>query len=422
MFSSKYRTDNVKYQKPKGTRDLYGKELQRMINVCNAARSFFELQGYKEIQTPTFEFAELFTRSIGAHTDIVEKETYTFEVGKKVFELRPEGTASVLRAVIENKIPLPTRLMYIESMYRKEKPQKGRYREFQQIGIELIGEAEPLYDAEMIAQGTQFLDLIGAQDILIEVNSIGCPDCRRKYKESLLKFVEAHGSALCDDCTRRLQRNFLRIFDCKKEECASILDEAPKITDHLCADCATHYRDVNRYLEMFAVDYKENKKLVRGLDYYTRTVFELKHHLLGAQDTVLAGGRYDLLMKELGGADAAALGWAMGVDRLLLTMSEDLPAIKTKRSVFVAAVGDAQLKQALKARDQVQQSGRICIMGAPESTLKQQLKRAHRVRAEYAIIYGEEEAREQVCLIRNMESGEQKRIALTEFAAFLKSF
>lgn len=392
-----------------------------MIAVCNTARSFFELQGYIEIQTPTFEFAELFTRSIGAHTDIIEKETYTFEVGKKVFELRPEGTASVLRAVIENKITLPARLMYIESMYRKEKPQKGRYREFQQIGIELIGEAEPLYDAEMIAQGIQFLDLIGAQDILIEVNSIGCPGCRRKYKKVLLEFIEAQGSTLCEDCTRRLQRNFLRVFDCKKEKCASILDTAPKITDHLCADCASHYNEVNKYLAMFAVNYKENKKLVRGLDYYTRTVFEFKHHLLGAQDTVLAGGRYDLLMKELGGADAAALGWAMGIDRLLLTMPKNLPVIEAKKSVFIAVVENEQLKQALKIRDQVQQNEHICIMGAPTIALKQQLKRAHRAHADYAIIYGEEEAREQVCIVRNMETGEQQRIVLAEFAAFLKS-
>ena len=411
----------MKYQKPKGTRDIFGRELERMRVVCDAGRSFFQRQGYREIVTPTFEFAELFTRSIGEHTDIVEKETYTFEVGKKVYELRPEGTASVLRALIENKIPTPARLMYIEPMYRKEKPQKGRYREFLQIGIELIGEGEPLYDAEMIEQGQKFLDSVGAENVSIEINSIGCPACRAQYKKVLLAYLSTYSTGLCDDCKRRLQRNFLRIFDCKKEACARIFDDAPKITDHLCADCAEHYDSVKKYLNVFAVTYIENKKLVRGLDYYTRTVFEFRHHLLGAQDTVLAGGRYDLLMKELGGHDMPALGWAMGVARLLLTMPENLPQIEKKLVLYITIIGLPQLKEALQLRDTIHEYGRACIVGSPDLSLKQQLKRAHRVGADYTIIYGEGEAHKQMCVVRNMESGDQQEIPLKSFTKFLKS-
>jgi histidyl-tRNA synthetase len=392
-----------------------------MRAVCDAGRAFFKKQGYSEIITPTFEFADLFTRSIGEHTDIVEKETYTFAVGKKIYELRPEGTASVLRALIENKIPVPARFMYIEPMYRKEKPQKGRYREFLQIGVELIGEGEPLYDAEMIEQGKRFLDSVGAENVSIEINSIGCPACRAQYKEVLCAYLATHSTGLCDDCRRRLQRNFLRIFDCKKDACTRIFDDAPKITDHLCADCAEHYDRVKTYLDVLAVTYTENKKLVRGLDYYTRTVFEFKHHLLGAQDTVLAGGRYDLLLKELGGHDAPALGWAMGVARLLLTMPAHLPRVQEELVFYIAILGVKQLKQALRLRDAIHVHGRTCIIGSPDTPLKQQMKRAHRAGADYAIIYGEGEAQRQIGIVRNMKSGEQQEISLKSFTHFLKT-
>jgi histidyl-tRNA synthetase len=411
----------VKYQKPKGTRDIFGRELERMRSVCGAARSFFRKQGYREIVTPTFEFAELFTRSIGEHTDIVEKETYTFAVGKKVYELRPEGTASVLRALIENKIPIPARLMYVESMYRKEKPQKGRYREFLQIGVELIGEDDSLYDAEMIEQGQKFLDSLGAENISIEVNSIGCPVCRAQYKKVLLAYLDTHSSDLCADCKRRLQRNFLRIFDCKKETCARIFENAPKITDHLCKDCEKHYSRVKTYLNTFGVTFAENKKLVRGLDYYTRTVFEFKHHLLGAQDTVLAGGRYDLLMKELGGIDAPALGWAMGVARLLLTIPENLPPVEQRIVYYIAVLGTEQLTQALLLRDAIHEHGHVCIIGSPDMSLKQQMKRANRAGTDYTIIYGEGEAHKNVCIVRDMQSGVQQEIPVESFEKYLKS-
>lgn len=409
------------YQKPKGTRDTFGKELKRIETVCRTARSFFEKNGYQEIQTPTFEYADLFIRSIGEHTDIVEKENYTFMVGKRVYMLKPEGTAPVLRAIIENKIPLPCRLLYIEPMYRKERPQKGRYREFLQIGIELVGEGEPMYDAEIIEQGKRFLGLIGADGFTIEVNSIGCPDCRSLYKEALKDFLKPKANELCPNCIVRVDKNFLRIFDCKEEKCQKIYDAAPKITENLCDDCAQHYATVKDFLGKFGIKYTENKKLVRGLDYYTRTVFEFKHHLLGAQNTILAGGRYDLLMKELGDEDAPALGWAMGVDRMLITLPAEHPRVEERRKFFVATIGEGLITETTKLRNILQENNHVCIMGNAKDSIKHQLKKANRLHVDHTIIYGEDEANAKVCNIKDMASGKQEQVALKDFASFIKS-
>ena len=409
------------YQKPKGTRDIFGLELQRIEAVNNTARLFFEANGYEEIRTPTFEFAELFSRSIGEATDIVEKEMYTFEIDKRTYVLRPEGTASVLRAFIENKLSLPARFLYIGSMYRKERPQKGRYREFVQIGIELLGEAKPFYDAEIIDQAKRFLDIIGAKEFFIEINSIGCPKCRLVYKDKLRNYLQPEIDKICPDCRRRFERNFLRIFDCKKEVCQAIYDKAPKITDNLCPDCSEHYSQVKLYVQAFKIDYKENKKLVRGLDYYTRTVFEFKHKGIGAQDTVIAGGRYDLLMGELGGSDIPCLGWAMGVERMLLGFPMDLPKIEHKKSIFISVMGERFMEEGLKIRDMLQKDDFVCVMGNPEDAIKHQLKTANRLDVDYVVIYGEDEAKEMVYTLKNMKSGEQIKTSPRELLPLLKS-
>ncbi len=408
------------FQRPKGTRDIFGIELKRIEAVCSAACRFFGQSGYEEIRTPTFEVAQLFDRSIGERTDIVEHEMYKFEVNKKLYALRPEGTAPILRAFIENRLSLPARFFYIWPMYRREKPQKGRYREFLQIGIELLGEGEPFYDAEIIEHGDRFLHEIGARDFTIEINSIGCPKCRATYKKKLKNYLEPHFGGLCENCQRRFERNFLRIFDCKNTACQEIYTDAPKITDNLCSDCLKHYGSVKTFLSMFGIAYRENKNLVRGLDYYTRTVVEFKHQLLGAQDTILAGGRYDLLMKELGGPDAPCTGWAMGVDRLLIAMPDDLPKIEEKTRFFIATIGKRLINDTIALRDTLRGNNFICIMGNPEETLKRQLKSAHRVKASYAIIYGEDEAKEAICTIRDMTSGKQGKIAIKDFASYLK--
>lgn len=410
----------MRYQKPKGTRDIYGKELQRHEAVCHAARTYFEKNGYQEIKTPTFENADLFIRSIGEHTDIVAKENYTFEASKKAYMLRPEGTASVLRAIIENKIQLPCRFLYIGSMFRKERPQKGRFREFLQIGIELIGEGEAIYDAEMIEQGKRFLESIGASGFTIEINSIGCPKCRQEYKKLLNVYLGPKVDELCTNCRVRINKNFLRIFDCKESRCQKIYDKAPKITDHLCTDCQQHYAAVKDYLNIFGVLFNENKKLVRGLDYYTRTVFEFKHELLGAQDTILAGGRYDLLMSELDGGDAPALGWAMGVDRMLLSMPVEKPFIKAGKKFFIATIGRDLLSRTIDLRNKIHKAGHICIMGNPEDTIKQQLKKSNRIQVHYTVLYGEDEAKQKMCSIKNMESGKQDKVLMQDLPDFLK--
>jgi len=408
------------YRRPRGTRDIFGEESKRIETVCHAARLFFEQHGFEEIKTPTFEIAQLFDRSIGETTDIVEHEMYKFKAGKYLYALRPEGTASVIRAFIENRASLPARYLYIWPMYRRERPQKGRYREFLQIGIELLGEGRPYYDAEIIDQGEKFLHLIGAKDFFIEINSIGCPECRSEYKNKLRAFLEPHFRKLCSKCKQRFERNFLRIFDCKNEGCKSIYQEAPKITDNLCLKCLQHYADVKKYLEKFNIKYIENKQLVRGLDYYTRTVVEFKHQSLGTQDTILAGGRYDLLMRQLGGKDAPCIGWAMGVDRLLLTMPADLPKVEEKRRFFIVTIGEKLVGVMIRLRDLIHKNNYICMMGNPEDPIRDQLKNANRVNADYSILYGEDEARQEACTVRNMKTGEQKTVVIREFLEFLK--
>ncbi|UCC11662.1 MAG: histidine--tRNA ligase [candidate division WOR-3 bacterium] len=410
----------MKYQKPKGTRDLFGKELKRIESLCSSARDFFARYGYEEIRTPTFEHADLFIRSIGAHTDIVEKENYTFEIDKRTLMLRPEGTASTLRALIENRVPLPARLLYIGAMFRKEKPQKGRFREFIQVGTELIGEGAPFYDAEMIFQGKKFMDFLQARQIRVELNSIGCPECRADFKKTLRAYLEEFENAICADCKRRLDKNFLRIFDCKNARCQEIYDSAPKITDSLCEDCNAHYHQVKSFLKVFDVEFHENKKLVRGLDYYTRTVFEFKHGSLGSQDTILAGGRYDILMKELGGQDTPALGWAMGVDRLLIAMPDELPPIQDPKRFFIAVMGETYLNQGLELRNTILEHNFVCIIGNPCENIKKQFKDANRQKAEYVIVYGENEAEQGIYTVKNMTTGVQELIARDNFPAFLK--
>lgn len=411
----------MKYQRPRGTRDIWGVELERMEMINQKARVFFKQSGFSEMKTPTFEILELFARSIGAYTDIVEKEMFTFEHDRKVFVLRPEGTAPIIRAVIENKIDLPVRLFYIGQMFRKERPQKGRYREFQQIGIELIGEAEPFFDAEVIDLGRRFLKSIGLENFFIVINSIGCPLCRADYKKILDHYLMEKIDYLCPDCKRRYEKNFLRIFDCKNKTCQEIYLGAPKISEHLCADCRLHYEKTKDYLKRLGNEYIEDRMLVRGLDYYTRMVFEFKLTGLGAQDTIVAGGRYDLLMKELGGNDIPCIGWAMGVDRTLLALPVDLPRIEKKKIFFVAIMDEQFIGEIVKLKKMIENSGNVCIAGNPLDSIKRQMKDANHYNSDYVVIYGEDEAAEDVYSIKDMSSGVQIKIRRSEIEIFLKN-
>lgn len=344
---------------------------------------------------------------------------YTFEHDKKLYVLRPEGTASVLRAVLENRIGLPARFLYIGLMFRKEKPQKGRYREFLQIGIEMIGESAPFYDAEAINLAKSFLNSAGIEQVIIEINSIGCSHCRKEYKEILNNHLQPEINNLCPDCLRRFEKNFLRIFDCKNENCQRIYSTAPKITDSLCDECKRHYEQTKNFLDRFDIEYKENKKLVRGLDYYTRTVFEFKLKGLGAQDTIIAGGRYDLLMRELGGNDTPCIGWAMGVERMLLALPEHLPRIEKLATFFIAIMGEQLFDEAIKLRNFIINKGRICLVGNPLDPIKAQFKEANHYQADYVIVYGEDEANQQIYTVKDMASGEQKRILKSDIEQFI---
>ncbi|MEO0227526.1 MAG: histidine--tRNA ligase [candidate division WOR-3 bacterium] len=408
------------YQRPRGTRDIWGIELERIEVINHWARNFFKKNGFIEIKTPTFESIELFVRSIGEYTDIVEKEMYTFEHNGKVFVLRPEGTAAVLRAVIENKINVPARLLYIGQMFRKERPQKGRYREFLQIGIELLGESAPFYDAEVIDLASRFLNSIGLREFFIEVNSIGCPICRASYKNRLREFIMPKLDNLCPDCRKRFEKNFLRIFDCKNDICQQFYQDTPKITDNLCPECSIHYQKVKEFLDKLDIKYQENKRLVRGLDYYTKTVFEFKLKELGAQDTIIAGGRYDLLMKELGGDDLSCVGWAMGVERTLLAIPENLPEIEKNRVFSIAIMGEKYLNEFVNIRKKILDWGQIVIPVDPCASIKRQLKAANRNRADFVIIYGDDEDSEGVYTVRDMSTGTQQKIPKEKIEKFLK--
>ncbi|MEO0206868.1 MAG: histidine--tRNA ligase, partial [candidate division WOR-3 bacterium] len=295
------------------------------------------------------------------------------------------------------------------------------YREFLQIGIELIGESAPFYDAELINMAQMFLNSFGANQFFIEVNSIGCPVCRRQYKKVLDDYLQSRMHQLCADCRRRYEKNFLRIFDCKNKFCQEIYHDAPKITDNLCTDCAEHYEKTKEFLRKMGIEYKENKKLVRGLDYYTRTVFEFKLKGLGAQDTIIAGGRYDLLMKELGGNDTPCIGWAMGVERMLLALPENLPETRKTKTFFVAAMGEKLFEEITKLRDMIINKRKICIAGNPLDSIKAQLKDANHYQADFVVIYGEDEAKKNVYTVKNMLTGEQIEVPQTDFGNYLNS-
>lgn len=410
----------MQYQKPKGTRDISGLDLKRLEGVIAFAREYFGRSGYDEIRTPTFEAVELFSRSIGENTDIVEKEMFTFEHDKHRYALRPEGTASVLRAVIEGNLSLPQRFFYAGSMFRKERPQKGRYREFVQIGIELLGEASPYYDAEISFLASGFLRAIGLQNFRLEINSIGCRTCRAEFRERFSAYLKPRLGEVCEDCRRRFETNYLRVFDCKNPVCQAVYATAPVIVQHLCPDCAAHYDRFKVFLNGFGIEYQENPRLVRGLDYYTRTVIEFKAEGLGSQDTVLAGGRYDRLMAELGGQDAPCFGWAMGVERTLIALPENKPELPARRKIFIALIGETHLAELRALRSTLADQPLVIITGDPADPIKRQFKTANRYDVDFVLVYGEDEAKAGVYSLKDMRTGEQRQIPKQHLTEYLK--
>lgn len=400
---------SLKYQRVRGTRDILPEEEKFREGLIQVARRIMEAYGYNFILTPTFEYAELFARSIGSTTDIVEKEMFTFmDRGERLLALRPEGTAAVIRAFLENQIPPPAKLGYVMNMFRAERPQKGRYREFWQIGAEVFGIRDPLIDAEVIEMAVRILQEMGLNDFQLEVNSLGTPEEREIFKRTLLDYIEEKEFMkelfLCETCLRRKASNVLRILDCEID--APKLADAPIILEFLSKESYRYFEDVQSYLEKWGVNFTVNPRLVRGLDYYTHTVFEIKVKELGAQDTVCGGGRYDKLVEELGGPATSAMGFAIGLDRVTVAMENKIPKLKGP-FYFVATVGEMERGYGVRLLKKIRDWYIPSDMCYELKSLKAQLKIADRLKAQYAVIVGEEEIMQGKVRVRNMETGEE---------------
>lgn len=402
----------------KGTNDVLPDESSNWQFVERQMLSTAALYGFKEIRVPVFEHTEVFLRSVGDTTDVVQKEMYTFDdKGGRSITLRPELTAGVIRSVIENGLvngALPLKVCYVGGCYRYEKPQAGRLREFHQFGVECVGAAEPNADAEVIALARQVLNSIGIDKISLEINSIGCPECRKEYHKALKEYFSANKDKLCGTCLDRLERNPMRILDCKSPVCSEIAGKAPVVLDYLCDECKKHFEQVKSYLTAMNIEYTVNPHIVRGLDYYTRTVFEFVSGDIGAQSTVCGGGRYDGLVAQMGGPSVPSLGFAMGIERLMLVLKnqgKELPSAD-KPDLYIAALGEkAQLKTAelcaaLRA-DGFKVETDICGRG-----LKAQMKYANKIGAKYSLVLGDTEIGENSASLKNMADGEAFTVKL----------
>ncbi len=405
----------MNFKAPRGTHDIWGRQAEMMYRLEAISRFIFAAYGVSEIRVPSFEDAGLFTRSIGEATDIVEKEMYVFEDRKgRRLALRPEGTASVVRAYLENQLALQlpvSKLFYIGSMFRYERPQAGRYREFFQIGMEYFGNASPSADAETILVANDLLKAAGLKDLNVHLNTLGCAACRPAFRTAITDYFSSK-TDLCGDCQRRLQANPLRLLDCKVD--GPKFDALPKMEDHLCGECRGHFSMVRSLLDAAGCVYHIDHRLVRGLDYYTRTIFEIRSAHAGAQDTLAAGGRYDNLVRELGGQDTPSVGFALGSERVMLAAEnqggarEDTP----RECIFVAVAQKELEKDAFTFAQKLRQlvgSGRPVIVEGPfaERSLKNQMKLADKLKAGTVYIFGEEEAKRGAVIERNMATQEQ---------------
>lgn len=403
---------------PRGTKDVLPREMHKWHKVENTAREVARRFGYEEIRFPTFEHTELFLRGVGDTTDIVQKEMYTFvDKGDRSITLRPEGTASVVRSIIENTLiqaGLPIKVYYIAPNFRYEKPQKGRLREHHQFGVECFGPKGPAADAEVITLGATLLEQLGITEVQLEINSIGCPVCRPVYNNALRAYFTQHMEALCETCKNRLDRNPMRILDCKEDGCKALNAGAPSMLEDLCPECSEHFDGVRAELDRLKISYKVNSRIVRGLDYYTRTVFEFVSSGVGTQGTVLAGGRYDGLVGELGGIPTPGLGFGTGIERLILAMensgTEVLPA--PGPDLFVAAA-DTESGLILGAMvSELRRLGCAVERDLMGRSLKAQMKYAAKIGARYTAVIGADEREKGIVILRDMSNGTERACAL----------
>lgn len=398
----------------KGTKDIINNDVTAFQTIENVAAEVFSNSGYKEIRTPIFEATELFARGVGNSTDIVNKEMYTFEKSERSLTLRPENTAGVVRAYIENgmhRLSAPVKLWYKGPMFRYERPQAGRMRQFHQVGLELFGIEAPSADAEAIITAVEFLNKLGIQNLTVELNSLGCDSCRQNYRQNIKEITKKYLENLCDDCKMRFEKNPLRMLDCKDENCQKIFknEEIQKVIfgDFICNDCSEHFETLKSYLDSAGIKYKINKLLVRGLDYYNRTVFEIKSENLGAQNAVCGGGRYDKLVETLGGNPTNAFGWAMGMERLAALMESADPK---KLKYYIVST---DTKEALKLAKKLRENNLSCDFDLNGKKFVKQLEKAAKT-AEFALILGEDEIKAGTVSVKNLADGTQKTVKIEE--------
>ncbi|MGV8059216.1 MAG: histidine--tRNA ligase [Smithellaceae bacterium] len=399
----------------KGFKDILPEDTPRWCKVESTARLIFSSFGFREIRVPIMEKTELFKRSIGETTDIVEKEMYTFrDRDEELLTLRPEATASVIRAYIEHNMQSfeqVTRLFTIGPMFRRERPQKGRFRQFHQIDVELFGDDKPQSDVEVILMLVHFLESAGLTELALEINSLGCKACRPAFSKAVVDYLKGSETGLCPDCQRRMITNPLRVFDCKVESCSSIIAQAPLILDYLCTACNEHFVEVKSYLNVLNVKYTINPTMVRGLDYYVRTAFEVKSGSLGAQNSLAGGGRYDGLVSDLGGPEVAGIGFGVGIERLLASLP-DIEKSKCKTDLFIAALGARAQKIGFQLACELRLAGISAAMDYSDKSLKSQMKRADKLNSSYTLIFGDKEIDEKRLELRNMNTKNQQVLPL----------
>lgn len=409
-------------QSIKGTQDTLPNDSYKIQYIERSMLEIAENFGFHEIRTPVFEHTELFQRGVGDTTDVVQKEMYTFlDKGGRSITLRPEGTAGAVRAFLEHGLhnePLPQKVCYLTSCYRYEKPQAGRLREFHQFGVECFGASSPAADAEIISLAASIFDYLEVNNLHVELNSIGCPTCRAEYHKALKEYFNDRKDELCETCQDRLERNPMRILDCKSPICSEIAAGAPKMIDFLCDDCREHFEQVKKCLDAMGIDYKLNPNIVRGLDYYTRTVFEFVSDEIGAQGTVCGGGRYDGLVEELGGNHVPSLGFGLGLERLMLLMETQKTPFPEPRKcdLFVVTRGDNALLKAVKIVSDIRDDGFIAMYDVAGRSVKAQMKYANKIGAQRTIVIGDDEIESGKAVLKNMKTGEEKEVDLSTFA------
>lgn len=412
----------------KGTQDLLPADSYKNQFIESTMLDIASKFGFREVRTPVFEHTELFQRGVGETTDVVQKEMYTFnDKGERSITLRPEGTAGAVRAFLEHGLfneALPSKMCYLTSCYRYEKPQAGRLREFHQFGVEVFGAGAPAADAEVISVANEIFAFLGVQNLKLEINSIGCPECRKNYHNALKEYFESKKENLCGTCLERLEKNPMRILDCKSPVCQEITKDAPVILDYVCDECSAHFQSVKKYLDVMNIEYTVNPKIVRGLDYYSRTVFEFVSTEIGAQGTVCGGGRYDGLVEELGGPHTPALGFGMGIERLLLLLKAQNIEIPEPSScdLYIAPMGDAASLEAMKIVSELRANGVSAQTDVVGRSLKAQMKFADKIGAKYTMVLGDNEIAEGKAKIKNMATGEANEAELADLGENFMEF